>query len=157
MQLAVKNSKVFQFADDTNLLCINTDLKELRNHVNADLAILFDWLCANRLSLNVDKTEFVIFRPPRSKRRDRITLNLNRRKIFESSKIKYLGAILDPNLSWKHHFFELRKKLNKAVGMIYKLRNLKCDVTVLKSIYYSLFHSQASYGLSAWGASDSNL
>ena len=152
MHSAIKYSKVHHFADDTNLLFSHKNPKLLRKRVNSDLALLFDWLCANRLSLNVGKTEFVIFRPARSRRLNRVTLKINRCKIFESSKIKYLGVILDPNLSWKHHIFELNKKLVRGVGMIFKIINL-CDASVLKSIYYSLFHSHASYGLAAWGSS----
>ena len=152
MHNAIKFSKVHHFADDTNLLFSHKNPKILRKRVNADLALLFDWLCANRLSLNVGKTEFVIFRPKRSKRSERVTLKINRCTIFESNKIRYLGVILDPNLSWKHHIFELNKKLFRGVGMIYKIRNLS-DSDVLKSVYFSLFQSHVSYGLAAWGTS----
>ena len=65
MQNAINFSKVHHFADDTNLVFSHKNLKVLRKRVNSDLELLFDWLCANRLSLNVGKTEFVIFRPAR--------------------------------------------------------------------------------------------
>ena len=68
-------------------------------------------------------------------------MSLNRIKIFESTKIKYLGVIMDSKLTWKRHIFELRKKLNKDVGMIYKLKNIGCDQRILRSLYYSLFGS----------------
>ena len=152
MHTAIKFSKVHHFADDTNLLFSHKNPKTLRKRVNDDLALLFDWLCANRLSLNVGKTEFVIFRPKRSKRSERVTLKINRCKIFESTKVRYLGIILDPNLSWKHHIFELNKKLFRGVGMIYKIRNLS-DSDVVKSVYFSLFQSHVGYGLAAWGTS----
>ena len=129
----------------------------LTKNINSDLELLFDWLCANRLSLNVGKTEFVIFRPARSKRSDRVTLKLNNTTLFESSKIKYLGLILDPNLRFNHHIFELEKKLNRGVGLLYKLRRLKCNTQILKTIYFSLFQSHASYGLSSWGTSNQYL
>ena len=60
--------------------------------------------------------------------------------------------ILDSNLNWQHHIFELNKKLFRGVGMIYKLKNLS-EASVLKSIYFSLFQSHATYGLVAWGSS----
>ena len=56
--------------------------------MNDDLKLLFNWLCSNRLSLNVAKTEFIIFKPPRQQMRTRITLRLNGKVLFESSKIK---------------------------------------------------------------------
>ena len=153
MRHALKFSVVHHFADDTNLLYSHKNQKTLRKNVNYDLSLLFEWLCANRLSLNVKKTEFIIFRPPRSYLKDRVTLTLNRCKIFESTKVKYLGIILDSRLSWKHHIFELSKKLSRSVGMLYKMKNLGCDHKILLSLYFSLFQSHLSYGLVAWGSS----
>ena len=40
------------FADDTNLLCAGNDLQSLTTNININLGILFDWFCANKLSLN---------------------------------------------------------------------------------------------------------
>ena len=71
-------------------------------------------------------------------------------KLFESSKIKYLGLILDNKLNWKPHITELCKKLSRAVGMLYKIRML-CPTSVLRSLYFSSFHSHLSYGLAVWG------
>ena len=154
MHTAVKFSTVYHFADDTNLLYHHKNPKILRKHMNADLKLLFNWLCANRLSLNVSKTEFIIFRPPNLKLSARITLTLNRTTIFESTKIKYLGVILDNKLSWKHHIFELCKKLNRAVGMLYKLRRLNYNKSLLLSLYFSIFQSHLTYGICLWGNAD---
>ena len=63
MNIAIKNSIVHHFADDTNLLYSHKDPKILRLKMNEDLKLLFTWLCANRLSLNVSKTEFILFKP----------------------------------------------------------------------------------------------
>ena len=115
MNQSIKNSSVYHFADDTNLLHSDTNPKSLKKAVNRDLILLYEWLCANRLSLNVGKTEFMIFRPPRKKLHNRIVLTLNRTKIYESNKIKYLGLLLDNKFSWKDHINELSKKLNKTI------------------------------------------
>ena len=79
--------------------------------MNHELKCLFEWLCANRLSLNVDKTEFILFRPKMTQT-ESITLKLNGHKIHESNKIQYLGILLDLKLSWKVHIAELCKKLS---------------------------------------------
>lgn len=154
MHSSVKYSTIHHFADDTNLLYSNKDLKLLRKHMNEDLKLIFDWLCANRLSLNVSKTEFIIFKPPKCNYSERITLNLNNTKIYESKKIKYLGLIMDEKLTWKYHIFELRKKLNRTVGILYKMQKLKCQQKILLSVYYALFHSHLNYGLCVWGHAD---
>ena len=124
MKNSIKNSILHHFADDTNLLCSDTNDKRLKKKMNEDLRLIYIWLCANRLSLNVDKTEFIVFRPRRVKIDHRFTLKLNGTILFESPKIRYLGLIMDNSLSWKHHIFELRKKLSPAVGILYKMRAL---------------------------------
>ena len=153
MNTAIKNSTVCHFADDTNLLYSQKNPKVLKKIMNKDLKTLYEWLCANRLSLNVGKTEFIIFRPPRKSLTDRIVLTLNKTKIYESSRIKYLGLILDPRLTWKEHINELPKKLGRSVGMLYKTRHF-CPTPILKSLYYSIFNSHVSYGIPVWGYAD---
>ena len=147
---SLTKSSVFHFADDTNLLFSCKNPRNISKEINEELKSLFEWLCANRLSLNVSKTEFIMFRPPRSCLEKRIVLRLNGTKLFESPKIKYLGVILDNNLTWKHHIHELCKKLNRAAGMVFKIRD-NCSKPVLRSLYFSLFQSHLSYGLPVWG------
>ena len=143
MNLAVEHSTIYHFADDTHLLYSCKSFKELRKRVNKDLQLLYEWLCANRLSLNTGKTEFIVFRPSRNKTSERLTLKLHHTKLFESSKIKYLGIIIDNKLNWKGHITELSKKLSRAVGLIYKIRHTR-PTAVLRSLCFSIFHS---YGL----------
>ena len=64
---AIKFSKVHHFADDANLLCIDKSMKKINMHINHDLQLLCHWLRANKLSLNADKTEIVIFRSKTNK------------------------------------------------------------------------------------------
>ncbi len=151
MHNALKHCIVHHFADDTNLLYSHANPKVLKRVMNSELKILFEWLCANRLSLNVAKTEFIIFRPPSTQLKERIVLRLNQTNIFESTKIKYLGIILDSRLNWKHHITELCKKLSRAVGLIYKIKNFSTK-SVLRSLYFSIFHSHLTYGLPVWGS-----
>ena len=146
MHKALKESTVYHFDDDTNLLFSHKYPNVIRKTMNKELKLLFDWLCANKLSLNVGKTEFIIFRPPKMKLQKRITLTLNRTEIYEYRKIKYLGLLIDDRLTWKFHINELCKKLNHTVGMFYKIRHL-CPKTVLRSLYFSIFNSHLTYGL----------
>lgn len=155
MNKAVKSTIIHHFADDTNLLGSDKNLKSLKKTMNKDLGTLFEWLCANRLSLNAGKTEFIVFRP--NKHLDnRIKLRINQKTIRESTKIKYLGVLLDNKLSWKFHIAELCKKLSCAIGMLHKMKNL-CSTETLRSIYFSLFHSHLVYGISVWGLANTTL
>ena len=67
LNLAIKFCKVHHFPDDTNLLCLSNSIKKLNKQVNADLKYLLDWLNANQISLNVKKTEMVIFKSKQKK------------------------------------------------------------------------------------------
>ena len=65
MYHSVLSFTVHDFADDANLMCSSKNLKRLSKDLNRDLDLLYDWLCANRLSINTEKTEFIVFRTPR--------------------------------------------------------------------------------------------
>ena len=99
MHKAFHKCKVHHFADDTNLLFSHKDPQTICKVMNKELTLLFEWLCAIRLSLNVAKTEFIIFRPQMKGLSDRVVLELNKTKIHESTKIRYLGLILDRRLT----------------------------------------------------------
>ena len=77
MQQAVTSSKMHNFADDTNILFSHKNKKLIAKILNKELKSIFEWLCANRLSINATKTEFIIFRPPRKQLNQRIILQLN--------------------------------------------------------------------------------
>ena len=62
LNFAIKNSKTSHFADDTCLLNLKQSVKEINKSVNKDLKNLYNWLNAHKISLNVTKTEAVIFR-----------------------------------------------------------------------------------------------
>ena len=148
---AIKYSSVCHFADDTNLLNINTSPKCLQKQINIDLKFLYKWLLANKISLNCSKTELIFFHKPRSPITGfdfRIKLNVHR--LFPSDSIKYLGIFLDSYLSGTHHCDQLIKKLKRANGMLSKVRHYvpQCE---LKSIYYAIFSSHMVYGCQVWG------
>ena len=104
MHQAVTSSKMHHFSDDTNLLFSNKNPTLMEKILNQELKSVFEWLCANRLSINVTKTEFIIGNPSKKPLNQRIVLKLNGIKIFESPKIKYLGVILDPFLRWNRSY-----------------------------------------------------
>ena len=64
--------------------------------------------------------------------------------------VKYLGVLLDTNLSWKFHIDSVALKISRIIGVIARLRQL-VPLTTLLSIYRSLILPYLSYGLAAWG------
>ena len=140
-----------------------TDLKSIENIVNAELLNVYDWLCANRLSLNTSKTNFIIFHPYQKHINYKIKLKLydDRTNNFISLErkeyVKYLGVLLDRNLSWKHHISYIASRISRNIGIIARLRHLT-PYSTLHNIYRSLIFPYLSYGLTAWGqAANSHL
>ena len=79
-----------------------------------------------------------------------IRIKLGSRTINQVNYVKHLCVLVDSNLTWKPHIIELSKKLARSVGILFKIRHYVTPET-LKLLYYSLFLSFISYGISVWG------
>ena len=141
------------FADDTNIYYESSNLLHIQKIVNRELRKVHKWLEANRLALNIDKTNFVIFHSQQRKITDQIVLRIGRKKINQETCVKFLGVLLDSNLSWESHLTELSKKLARTTGLfyMYKIRHY-APMDTLILLYYGLFESFLSYGVSVWGS-----
>ena len=91
---AIKSCKVHHFADDTNLLFLSNSIKKLNKQVNADLKHLVNWLNANKVSLNVKKTEMVIFKSKQKKLEGDLKIKLCGTRLYPTVSVKYLGLKL---------------------------------------------------------------
>ena len=154
-----KSSSLFAFylfADDTSIILANNNLKELESLVNRELGNVNEWLKVNKLSLNIKKSNFVIFRPrqknipfiPRIRIFDPVTNTCANLEMKDY--VKYLGLMIDSNLSWKYHIEAICHKISKSVGIIAKIRHY-VPRRVLLSIYNSLIVPYITYGVCAWG------
>ena len=85
---AIKFCKVHHFADDTNLLCLSNSIKKLNKLVNADLKHLANWLNANKISLNVKKTEMVIFKSKHKKFEGDLKIELCGNRLYPTESVK---------------------------------------------------------------------
>ena len=62
LNTCIQFSKTYHFADGTNIMQSNISLEVLAKQMNKDLLNLSYWLSANKLCLNIQKTELIIFR-----------------------------------------------------------------------------------------------
>jgi hypothetical protein len=102
------------FADDANLFYRNASLENLQSNLNHELDKVYIWLCANRLSLNIEKSNFVIFHPSQRRLHSNIQLTLNNIQLEQKNCIKYLGVFIDSHLCWKPQIEYIAKKLREA-------------------------------------------
>ena len=90
------------FADDSNLFVNGTDLKVMESQLNDDLCSVSTWLKVNKLSLNIDKTQFMIFSRKKYKNYN-VDLKIEGQSIDQVHHTKFLGIIINDNLNWKNH------------------------------------------------------
>ena len=153
---AIKFCKVNHFADDTNLLCLGNSIKKLNKLVNTDLKYLVNWLNTNKISLNVKKTEKVIFKSNQKKFEVDLKIKLCGKRLYPTESVKYLGVKIDTTLSWQYHVNDLSIKLNRGNALLFKMR--KCvSLKILKSIYFAIFDSYLSYCLLVWAQNRSTI
>ena len=138
------------FADDSNLFFTHKNLSQLELIVNNELSYVHTWLCANKLSLNIVKSSFVLFHPLQRKIEASINLYINYTSLNEKDNIKYLGIIIDSNLNWKKQVKSISTKMKRNIGILSKLRYY-VHLDILISLYYSFIYPFLTYGLVVWG------
>ena len=109
------------FADDTSIFCSHKDANHLVSIVNNELAKIIIWLKVNKLSLNLTKTNFMIFHPRQKKVNVNVPLTLENTVIKQVTKTKFLGVLIDQHLSWKHILISSQKKSRKVWELLQKL------------------------------------
>jgi len=147
------------FADDTGFLKSSSNLGSLFSTANQELAKAADWFQANKLTLNVSKTKFIIFRNKSmpfddqsyslkigDEIIDRIGVNC-REKYF-----KFVGIRLDEFLKWDYQLDHICNKISSATFALNSIKNV-LPLSIRKLVYNSLIKSHLEYGILAWGSS----
>ena len=145
------------FADDTTFQISSNKLKDLFKLANLELEKASDWFKANKLTLNVSKTKYILFRK-KNQQVDfsNLELKINGQTIERigegctQSSFKFVGIHLDEFLSWEPHLKHVRGKLSSANFALSRVKNL-FPTTIKKTIYNSIFKSHLEYGLPCWG------
>ncbi len=136
-----QSSQILQFrlfADDISILLANKKLDILEQIMNTELQKVSAWLLANKLSLNISKSNFLLIS---SRKTDKsIKLKINSKDLKQENYTKYLGVIIDNNLNWKLHIKQINLKLSKGIGVLYKLGHLVRKKS-LKTLYSSFIES----------------
>ena len=89
----------------------------LTQTINSEMLELSDWFKANRLSLNVKKSNYVIFKPRQRREEFYLNIEINDHKMIRVEEVTFLGVILDEDLSWKPHISHVAGKISKSVGI----------------------------------------
>ena len=138
------------YADDTSIFLSGRDLDKLIRELNAELVLVTEWLKVNKLTLNTEKTYYMVFHRGRRKSLKNIKLQMDDKIIKESPHIKYLGVILDNKLNWIEHIGYVKNKVAKGIGIICKARKFLTK-KVLLTLYNTFIFTYLIYCVEIWG------
>ena len=111
------------FVDDINLFLSHKNIDTLFDNMNVELSNVSTWFKLNKVSLNVDKTKWLLLHPLSKKLSLPQTLPkllIENIHIERENVTKVLGVIIDENLSWKQHIDIVSTKISKSIGILYK-------------------------------------
>ena len=137
------------FADDTNVFYSDTNVKSLNQVLNNELIKVTEWLQANKLTLNIKKTQVILFKAKNKKIKEPLILRINGEEIKQVSSTKFLGINIDSKLNWKQHIAYIQNKISKITGILCKTRHY-VSLKALRMLYYALIYPYLHYGNIIW-------
>ena len=98
------------FADDTNVFYSNSSIDEIGRVMNEELNHIFQYCMINKLSINYNKTNYMLLKPSNKKTRHIIINNIE-----EKAYIKYLAIYIDNNFKWTQQIKHVASKIAKNI------------------------------------------
>ena len=145
------------FADDTTFQLSGSNMPELFEKANVELAKASDWFISNKLTLNIKKTKYILFRPKSTKIDfSNLVLKIGDEKIerigngCKTSFFKFVGILLDEFLDWKSHTAHVSTKISSGNFILNTCKNF-LPIHIRKNIYNSLVRSHLEFGILSWG------
>ena len=146
----------FYLRDDTTILFEGHNIDSIVTSLNYELGKLIIWLNANKLSINVSKTHYMLFHRARRKG-DHKDFILNNYILQQVHFTKILGIIIDDKLKWTNHISYIKNKIAKGMGILLKARKV-LKIKVLLQLYNAFVFPYLIYCSEVWGnASDIHL
>ena len=118
------SSKFFSifFADDSSLFLSGEDYNDLLSQMNVEITSVVEWLNVNKLSLNLKKTHFILFKPKKKTVTLQNELVISGVKIARTNCTKFLGVYVDESLIWNHHLSYIKGKIARGLVIINKTK-----------------------------------
>jgi Reverse transcriptase (RNA-dependent DNA polymerase) len=145
----------FLFADDTTLLNSDKDFDKLINVTNIELVKLSNWFRANKLSLNVNKTNYILFGSKHLPDPTTYRVTLNEICLERVTYTKFLGIYIDDKLNWSEHINYICIKVSRGLGIIKRLKPI-FPPNILTTLYHTLIYPYLNYCCIVWGSAYSN-
>lgn len=151
------HGKLRLFADDTAVFYRGTNCDTILNQIKMDLEVLLEYFGENVLSLNLNKTKYMLIHTPRRKIPAHGPISIGGHNLDKVYEHEFLGLTIDSVMSWAAHINKLKSKVSSLCGILRKISSFMPQ-TCLKQIYFALVHSRLQYVTAVWGsASKSHL
>ena len=138
------------FADDTTILLANKSLDNLMQILNNELIMVSEWCRTNKLSLKLNKTNFMIFKKNQTSLHTP-QVQIENNVIYQVTSTKFLGIEINSVNGWKEHISIINQKISRAIGIIRRVRyKLSTKTTML--LYDSLILSHLTYCNIFWAS-----
>ena len=157
LPLSLKYSNTILFADDSVIYYSGKNCNEIQNKMNEDLALVKEWLNDHRLTLNITKSKFVVVGGKQQLKRFKdMTLKIKEDELSRETSYKYLGIIINENMTWGDHIASLQQKVEKRIGLLKRISHLiprAQRLTLVNTMIIPLF----DYGDTVWGIEITNV
>ena len=139
------------FADVSNLFINGKDVSKIEQELNEELSNIASWLKIDKLSLDVNKTQFMIF-SRKQNQIENIVIRIEGQIIECVTQTKFLGLIIDEKLTWRNHVNHISTKIAKGIGILIKAR-FCLNKETLVSLYHTFIYPYLTYCNSVRGYS----
>ena len=143
------------YADDTTLYTTLEKIENLDSNIptgellSTHLNLVNEWLSANKLTLNINKTKYMIFTPNNKHRPQTFNIVIDGKQIEKVEQFDFLGITIDNKLNWKCHINKIVNKLSRNIGIINQLKNF-LPTHILRLLYNSMILPHIQYGSHTW-------
>ena len=137
----IKYNIIFSFR-----FTIGKGLRQLIAIMNNELTKIVE----NKLSLNVEKTHYMIFRLSRNRIINDTDIRINGQIVARVACTKFLGVLIDEKLSWANNIKSIKMKIAKGTGILNKAK-LYVNLSTLVTLYHSFIYPHLTYCLEVWG------
>ena len=133
------------YADDLAVGICSRDAQELYTVAQSILNNLNNWFNNNSISINIDKSQFMLVKSTHDQ-----PLCISGSRLNSTVTFNYLGVLLDAELKWTTHLQLLSTKLSRSCFIFRQIRGI-FPFGYLKTIYHGVFESHLRYGIRFWG------
>ena len=147
----LRSTKASMFADDTNISCDGKLATDIQQKINSDLNSVHNWLLANKLTLSVEKTEYMIVgsRQRLNQINSDPDILIGDHMIKRVSNKKFLGVVLDEQLNWHNHIDNQCAKISKNIALLRRAKGFLTE-NALITMYNSLVLPHFTYCSTVW-------